>query len=123
MIVNYCPPCAGRLHRTGRPMKKINDWSAYFEKIYPAQQAASKERFERFEALVRNIADGLEAAITAFNTEEQARGCPAATPDEISKALADVVAMVTIDPTDQVGLDEFIENLHLSRSPDRAETL
>ena len=54
-------------------MKKINDWSAYFEKIYPAQQAASKERFE---ALVRNIADGLEAAITAFNTEEQARRLP-----------------------------------------------
>jgi hypothetical protein len=101
-------------------MKKINNWSAYFEKIYPAQQAVSKERFE---ALVRNIADGLEAAITAFNTEEHARGCPAAAPDEISKALADVVAMVTIDPTDQVGLDEFIENLHLSRSPDRAETL
>ena len=104
-------------------MKKINNWSAYFEKIYPAQQAASRERLERFEALVRNIVDGLEAEITAFNTEEQARGCPAATSNEISKALAHVVAMVTIDPTDQVGLDEFIENLHLSRSPDRAETL
>ena len=52
-------------------MKNIHDW---FEKIYPAQQAASKERYERLDALACFIGDGIRAAITAFNAEEKRLG-------------------------------------------------
>jgi len=89
-------------------MKNIHDW---FNQIYPVQQAASKDRFERFEGLACAIDDSIKAAITAFNAQERARGfLMPATPDEINKALAEAVAMHILAPTDEVGLEEFIEN-------------
>ena len=103
-------------------MKNIHDW---FEKIYPAQQAASKERYERLDALAWFIGDGIRAAITAFNAEEKRLlgGPRPAMPDEIKKALALAVATDIIKPTDDAGLAEFIEYLRLSQGPEIYETL
>jgi hypothetical protein len=103
-------------------MKNIHDW---FEKIYPVQQAASKERYERLDALACFIGDGIRAAIIAFNAEEKRLpgGPHPAMPDEIKKALALAIATDIIKPTGDAGLAEFIEFLRLSQGPEIYETL
>jgi hypothetical protein len=80
-----------------------------------AAEEAMRHRYERFEALTCHISQGIRDGIKAHNIHEQGHGFLPATPDDISKALAQAVAMILRFDEDVSGKLQHARTFHWYR--------